>query len=57
MNNYEEHLKKIKDLVNEQAKDEGIWFNAETASEAYLQQELRELHKLIEEELNENIIN
>lgn len=49
MNNYEEHLKKIKDLVDEQAEDEGVWFNAETAPEAYLQCKLRELHKLIEE--------
>ena len=39
----------IKHLVNEQAEDEGLWFVAETAAEAYLQQELRRLHRLIEE--------
>lgn len=36
-------------FVNEQAEDEGLWFEARTAPEAYLQQELRRLHKLIEE--------
>lgn len=36
-------------LVDEQAKDAGIWFEAVTAPEAYLQQELRRLHKAIEE--------
>lgn len=35
-------------LVNEQAEDEGLWFMAETAPEAYLQQELRRLHAAIE---------
>lgn len=34
--------------VNEQAEDEGLWFVAETAPEAYLQQELRRLHSVIE---------
>ncbi len=38
----------IQALVNEQAEDEGLWFIAETAAEAYLQQELRRLHALIE---------
>jgi hypothetical protein len=32
----------------EQAQDDGIWFIPETAAEAYLQQELRRLHALIE---------
>ncbi len=35
-------------LVNAQASDEGLWFKAETAPEAYLQQELRRLHAAIE---------
>lgn len=35
-------------LVNEQAEDDGLWFVAETAAEAYLQQELRRLHHVIE---------
>lgn len=38
----------LRAAVDEQAKDEGLWFNAATAPEAYLQQELRKLHALIE---------
>lgn len=41
-------LKPLLDLVNIQAEDEGIWFIAMTAPEAYLQQELRKLHAAIE---------
>lgn len=35
-------------LVHKQAEDEGLWFIAQTAPEAYLQQELRRLHGAIE---------
>ena len=42
------HLAAIRKLVDEQAEDEGLWFIAKTAPEAYLQQELRRLHALIE---------
>ncbi len=35
-------------LVNNQAKDEGLWFIAKFATEAYFQQELRRLHVAIE---------
>ena len=38
------------EMVDEQALDDGLWFVAETAAEAYLQQELRALHACIEEE-------
>lgn len=38
----------ILDTVLEQAEDDGLWFNAKHASEAYLQQELRRLHAVIE---------
>lgn len=39
----------IKSLVNKQAEDDGLWFTVNrTASEGYLQQELRKLHELIE---------
>ena len=31
-------------IVDKQAEDEGLWFHAITAPEAYLQQELRRLH-------------
>ena len=40
--------KAIKDLLAEQANDEGLWFEAETAAEAYLQRALRRLHAAIE---------
>ena len=36
-------------LVDRQAEDEGLWFITKTASEAYLQQELRRLRKVIEQ--------
>ncbi len=35
-------------IVHEQANDDGLWFAAKTAPEAYLQQELRRLHAAIE---------
>lgn len=35
-------------LVAEQAEDQGLWFIAQTAPEAYLQQELRRLHAAVE---------
>ena len=38
----------LKALVSHQARDEGLWFHAQTASEAYLQQELRRLHGMCE---------
>ena len=41
-------IEEIQLLVDKQAEDEGLWFEAETAPEAYLQAELRRLHSLIE---------
>ena len=38
----------IRALVDEQAEDAGLWFDAETVNEAYLQKELRRLHAAIE---------
>ena len=35
-------------LAASQAEDDGLWFVAETAPEAYLQQELRRLHAALE---------
>ena len=35
-------------LVREQAEDDGLWFEAVTAAEGYLQQELRRLHAAVE---------
>lgn len=44
-------------LVLKQAMDNGLWFNAQTIQEAYLQNALRELHdaveKVFEKELHE----
>jgi len=45
-----ETIEKIKQIVFEQAEDEGLWFDAQTAPEAYLQAELRRLHAVIEEQ-------
>lgn len=41
-------LPALQSLVDQQAEDEGLWFVAQTAAEAYLQQELRRLHAAIE---------
>lgn len=41
-------LVELRGLVNEQAEDEGIWFRAMYASEAYLQRALRDLHDAVE---------
>jgi predicted small metal-binding protein len=41
-------LNAIREIVNAQAEDGGLWFVAEYATEAYLQQELRRLHAAIE---------
>lgn len=38
----------LKEFVAKQAEDDGLWFDAVTISEAYLQQELRKLHHLVE---------
>lgn len=35
-------------LVQAQAEDEGLWFQAETITEAYLQRALRRLHAAVE---------
>ena len=40
-------LETARELVDTQAKDEGLWFRAETAPEAYLQEALRKLHEAI----------
>lgn len=41
-------VERLRALVDEQAEDDGLWFIAQTAPEAYLQQELRRLHAEIE---------
>ena len=38
----------LEELVATQAADEGLWFIAETAPEAYLQASLRKLHEAVE---------
>ena len=38
----------VRALVDQQAEDDGLWFNAKTAPEAHLQQALRALHAAIE---------
>lgn len=45
----ERELAKLRQMVAQQAEDDGLWFSAATAPEAYLQQELRKLHAAVEE--------
>ena len=40
---------RVRALVDEQAADAGLWFEAQTAPEAYVQDALRRLHQAIEE--------
>lgn len=46
----EAKLTQIQDIVNEQAEDEGLWFIHQYATEDYLQQALRRLHGVFEDE-------
>jgi hypothetical protein len=46
-------LTRIQAVVNEQADDDGLWFVARSISEAYLQEELRRLHAVIEQAVHE----
>lgn len=39
----------LKELVQRQAEDPGLWVNSQRAPEAYLQHALRLLHRAIEE--------
>lgn len=41
-------IAELAELVESQAEDDGLWFEAETAAEGYLQQELRRLHAAVE---------
>lgn len=43
-------IQKILKVADAQADDDGLWFVAQTAAEGYLQQELRRLHTVIEED-------
>ncbi len=47
----------LKKYIDAQAMDEALWFEAETAPEAYLQKELRTVAWLIEEATCLDIIN
>jgi hypothetical protein len=44
-------IEKCREVVSNQAENEGLWFNPQTAPEAYLQQELRRLHAVVESNL------
>jgi hypothetical protein len=44
----DQHAISIKAVVDEQANDEGLWFQPETCAEAYVQAALRRLHIVIE---------
>lgn len=43
-----EAIEALRELVERQANDEGLWFRAKFASEQYLQSALRELHAAVE---------
>jgi uncharacterized protein (DUF433 family) len=43
----------LRALVEEQAEDEGLWFETKSITEALLQQELRKLHAAVEKYLTE----
>ena len=43
----------IQKFIDAQAEDEGLWFEAETISEAYVQRGLRGCHAYIEQVLQE----
>lgn len=49
----EEGNAELMKVVNEQAKDEGLWCETVHASEAYLQKALRRLHEVIEGKTSE----
>ena len=47
-------LTEIRQLVDEQAEDEGLWFVAKTENETHLQMHLRRLHALVEHFTTDN---
>jgi hypothetical protein len=53
--NDREALTAIQALVDEQAEDDALWFIDCSISEAYLQQELRRLHALIEQAVSQAV--
>lgn len=38
----------LREIITDQANDEGLWFDADRAPEAYLQRSLRDLHGVVE---------
>jgi len=46
----------LKRLIEAQANDEGLWFTAQTAPEAYLQEALRRLHGAVESLIEEDLL-
>lgn len=44
----EDWLEKLKQIVDRQAEDAGLWFDAPSSATAYIQQELRRLHQAVE---------
>lgn len=50
-----EKLDLLKQYISKQAENDGLWFIADRAPEAYLQQELRRIAWLIEDAPNDEI--
>lgn len=53
--NDREALTAIQAAVDMQAEDDALWFDARTVTEAYLQQELRKLHAVIEQAVTQAV--
>ena len=49
-------LELLKRYINLQANDSGLWFQSESVTESYLQQELRHIAFLIEDANEEEIM-
>lgn len=41
-------VSQLREIITDQANDEGLWFDADRAPEAYLQRALRDLHGVVE---------
>jgi len=46
-------LEDLEELIEKQSNDDGLWFDAETAPEAYIQRALRQLHHAVEDVLKQ----
>ena len=45
--------KELRQIIEDQANDESLWFEAHTITESYLQRALRDLHAAVENHLED----